>query len=425
MTLIKEGLLFVQMQNILKSNNNKLYLLSVITDNLGSSLMSFALPLMVLDITKNGIHLSIISIIETLPILVLGLPAGALTDKLDVKKILIFSDLIRLISYLILSASFAFQLTVNCMILIIYAVSLVVSVTNTINTVSEITFVSFLVEKKDFSELNSLVYGIQYAANFALPIIGGILYQYISHSLLIVICAVFYLISLLLEKSISLKTKSTAFTGFTALKSALKTVKTDIKEGLQYTLNLRSVLYPLILAALVNIVSANFDNDSLIILRTQLKLSSQNIGIISAIAAVSALIGTLVVNWLNRHIKFNLLFVLLIFAGALFRALFALDQNVSTMVLAIAFVSIIESIINISIITNRQQQVEQKYLGRVTSIYKTVLIGVNSLGYLLGGLVAKKIGSRSGIGVSAIELLLITAISIFLLAPKIKHDNKP
>ncbi|WP_294759557.1 MFS transporter [uncultured Lactobacillus sp.] len=413
------------MQNILKRNNNKLYLLSVITDNLGSSLMSFALPLMVLDITKNGIHLSIISIIETLPILVLGLPAGALTDKLDVKKILIFSDLIRLISYLILSASFAFQLTVNCMILIIYAVSLVVSVTNTINTVSEITFVSFLVEKKDFSELNSLVYGIQYAANFALPIIGGILYQYISHSLLIVICAIFYLISLLLEKSISLKTKSTAFTGFTALKSALKTVKTDIKEGLEYTLNLRSVLYPLILAALVNIVSANFDNDSLIILRTQLKLSSQNIGIISAIAAVSALIGTLVVNWLNRRIKFNLLFVLLIFAGALFRALFALDQNVPTMVLAIAFVSIIESIINISIITNRQQQVEQKYLGRVTSIYKTVLIGVNSLGYLLGGLVAKKIGSRSGIGVSAIELLLVTAISIFLLAPEIKHDNEP
>ena len=413
------------MQNILKSNNNKLYLLSVITDNLGSSLMSFALPLIVLDITKNGIHLSIISIIETLPILVLGLPAGALTDKLDVKKILIFSDLIRLISYLILSASFAFQLTVNCMILIIYAVSLVVSVTNTINTVSEITFVSFLVEKKDFSELNSLVYGIQYAANFALPIIGGILYQYISHSLLIVICAIFYLISLLLENRISLKTKSTAFTGFTALKSALKTVKTDIKEGLQYTLNLRSVLYPLILAALVNIVSANFDNDSLIILRTQLKLSSQNIGIISAITAVSALIGTLVVNWLNRHIKFNLLFVLLIFAGALFRALFALDQNVPTMVLAIAFVSIIESIINISIITNRQQQVEQKYLGRVTSIYKTVLIGVNSLGYLLGGLVAKKIGSRSGIGVSAIELLLVTAISIFLLAPEIKYDNKP
>ena len=411
------------MKNILKSRNNRLYLLSVITDNFGSALMAFVLPLMVLDITKNGIHLSIISVIQTLPFLVLGLPAGALTDKFDVKKILIFSDLIRLISYLVFATAIALHLTIDCTIFIIYAVSLFVSVTNTLNTVSEITFVSFLVEKKDFSELNSLVYGIQYVANFALPIVGGVLYQFVSHSILILICAVFYLISLLLEKMINLRSQNTSFTGLADLKPALKTVKMDIKEGLNYTLSLHSVLYPLILAALVNIASANFDNDSLIILRTQIGLSSGNIGIVSAIAAISALIGTLVVNWLNKRVGFNLLFTLLIFTGALFRAVFALSKNVLVLVLAIAVIAIIESIINISIITNRQQQVEQKYLGRVTSIYKTVLIGVNSLGYLLGGLIAKKIGSRYGVGISAVALLAVTAISACLLALKKKRNE--
>ena len=411
------------MKNILKSRNNRLYLLSVITDNFGSALMAFVLPLMVLDITKNGIHLSIISVIQTLPFLVLGLPAGALTDKFDVKKILIFSDLIRLISYLVFATAIALHLTIDCMIFVIYAVSLVVSVTNTLNTVSEITFVSFLVEKKDFSELNSLVYGIQYAANFALPIVGGVLYQFVSHSILILICAVFYLISLLLEKMINLRSQDTSVTGLADLKPALKTVKMDIKEGLNYTLSLHSVLYPLILAALVNIASANFDNDSLIILRTQIGLSSGNIGIVSAIAAISALIGTLVVNWLIKRVGFNLLFTLLIFTGAFFRAVFALSKNVLVLVLAIAVIAIIESIINISIITNRQQQVEQKYLGRVTSIYKTVLIGVNSLGYLLGGLIAKKIGSRYGVGVSAVALLTVTALSAYLLAPKKKRNE--
>ena len=411
------------MKNILKSRNNKLYLLSVITDNFGSALMAFVLPLMVLDITKSGIHLSIISVIQTLPFLVLGLPAGALTDKFDVKKILIFSDLIRLISYLVFTTAIALHLTTECIIFVIYAVSLVVSVTNTLNTVSEITFVSFLVEKKDFSELNSLVYGIQYADNFVLPIVGGVLYQFVSHSILILICAVFYLISLLLEKMINLRSQNTSFTGLADLKPALKTVKMDIKEGLNYTLSLHSVLYPLILAALVNIASANFDNDSLIILRTQIGLSSGNIGIVSAIAAISALIGTLVVNWLNKRVGFNLLFTLLIFTGALFRAVFALSKNVLVLVLAIAVIAIIESIINISIITNRQQQVEQKYLGRVTSIYKTVLIGVNSLGYLLGGLIAKKIGSRCGVGVSAIALLAVTVISAYLLAPPKKRNE--
>ena len=411
------------MKNILKSKNNRLYLLSVITDNFGSALIAFVLPLMVLDITKSGIHLSIISIIQTLPFLVLGLPAGALTDKFDVKKILIFSDLIRLISYLVFATAIALHLTIDCTIFIIYAVSLVVSVTNTLNTVSEITFVSFLVEKKDFSELNSLVYGIQYVANFALPIVGGVLYQFVSHSILILICAVFYLISLLLEKMINLRSQNTSVTGLADLKPALKTVKMDIKEGLNYTLSLHSVLYPLILAALVNIASANFDNDSLIILRTQIGLSSGNIGIVSAIAAISALIGTLVVNWLNKRVGFNLLFTLLIFTGALFRAVFALSKNVLVLVLAIAVIAIIESIINISIITNRQQQVEQKYLGRVTSIYKTVLIGVNSLGYLLGGLIAKKIGSRYGVGISAVALLAVTALSAYLLAPKKKRNE--
>ena len=411
------------MKNILKSRNNRLYLLSVITDNFGSALMAFVLPLMVLDITKNGIHLSIISVIQTLPFLALGLPAGALTDKFDVKKILIFSDLIRLISYLVFATAIALHLTIDCTIFIIYAVSLFVSVTNTLNTVSEITFVSFLVEKKDFSELNSLVYGIQYVANFALPIVGGVLYQFVSHSILILICAVFYLISLLLEKMINLRSQNTSFTGLADLKPALKTVKMDIKEGLNYTLSLHSVLYPLILAALVNIASANFDNDSLIILRTQIGLSSGNIGIVFAIAAISALIGTLVVNWLNKRVGFYLLFTLLIFTGALFRAVFALSKNVLVLVLAIAVIAIIESIINISIITNRQQQVEQKYLGRVTSIYKTVLIGVNSLGYLLGGLIAKKIGSRYGVGISAVALLAVTALSAYLLAPKKKRNE--
>lgn len=403
------------MKTILRSRNNRLYLLSVITDNLGSALMAFVLPLMVLDITKNGLHLSIISVIQTLPVLVLGLPVGAVIDKLDVKRVLIVSDLVRLISYLVLTSALAMNLPIKFMILIIYIVSLVVSITNAFNTVSEVTFVSFLVEKKDFAELNSLIYGIQYATNFVLPIVGGVLYKFVSHSLLITICSFFYLTSLLLEKEIQVKTVSNASNKFSTLKSARKTVTADIKEGLRYTIKLPSVLYPLILTALVNIASANFDNDSLIVLRAQIGLSSESIGTISAIAAVSALIGTLIVNRLNERVGFNLLLPMLVFMAALFRVIFALNKNLLILTVAIAFISIIESIINISIITNRQEHVEQKYLGRVTSIYKTVLIGVNSLGYLFGGLVAKKVGSRSGIGVSAFELLIIAVISVSLM----------
>lgn len=185
--------------------------------------------------------------------------------------------------------------------------------------------------------------------------------------------------------------------------------------GVRFTAKIRAVLYPLVLVALVNIASANFQNDSLIILRQQMGLSSNQIGLILSIAAVSALIGTVVVNWLNKKIEFGQLLVLLIIAGSLFRAVFALSANLVNLVFSIACIAINESILNISIITNRQNEVGQEYLDKVTSIYKAVLIGVNSIGYLLGGFVANKIGSRLGIGISAVELFVVSMISLFLM----------
>lgn len=68
----------IHMENLSRRGNNWVYLLSVVSDNLGSSLMTFVLPLIVLDLTGSGIHLSIISSFETLPFLLLGLPFGAI-----------------------------------------------------------------------------------------------------------------------------------------------------------------------------------------------------------------------------------------------------------------------------------------------------------------------------------------------------------
>lgn len=411
------------MDNLLKDRNNRLYLSSVVTDNCGSSLMMFALPLIVLDITGSGIHLSFISAIETIPFLILGLPIGAIIDRLDVKKIMIFSDLIRLLSYSVLAIALALKVSSAFMIFIIYTVSLAVSVMNILSTVSEITFVSFLVEKENFSKLNSTVYGIQYGVNFALPILGGVLYKFIPQSLLTGISVVFYLISLLLVNNIILISQSDSSARFSSIKHGVNAVFTDIKDGVRYTAKILAVLYPLVLAALVNIASANFQNDSLIILRQQMGLSSDQIGLILSIAAVSALIGTVVVNWLNKKIEFGQLLVLSIIAGSLFRAVFALSANLVILVSSIACIAINESILNISIITNRQNEVGQEYLGRVTSIYKAVLIGVNSIGYLLGGFVANKIGSRLGIGISAVELFVVSMISLFLMTfVRVRND---
>lgn len=179
----------------IKEGNNWIYLLSVVSDNLGSSLMTFVLPLIVLDLTGSGIHLSIISSFETLPFLLLGLPFGAIVDRCDVRKVLIRSDAIRFGGYALLAAVLSARSNATVTLIAIYLVTLVIGCTNVFSSVSEITFISYFVSKSDYSKMNSIVYGIQYTAGLLIPLAGGALYSVVPMGLLALICAACFLLS--------------------------------------------------------------------------------------------------------------------------------------------------------------------------------------------------------------------------------------
>lgn len=83
--------------------------------------------------------------------------------------------------------------------------------------------------------------------------------------------------------------------------------------------------------------------------------------------------------------------------------------------MVVFIVSACDSILNIAIITNRQDIVNINYLGRVTSIYKTVLIGVNSLGFVYGGAISKALGSLKAILFSNLELFFALCLCVFLV----------
>lgn len=96
------------------------------------------------------------------------------------------------------------------------------------------------------------------------------------------------------------------------------------------------------------------------------------------------------------------------------------------MIVAITFViDAFQSILNIIIITNRQKLVEKEYLGRANSLYKTVLIGVNSIGFITGGLITEKLGVRVSLLISGISLVVLYYIASLLyrnISKKIKIE---
>ena len=93
------------------------------------------------------------------------------------------------------------------------------------------------------------------------------------------------------------------------------------------------------------------------------------------------------------------------------------------MIVVITFViDALQSILNIIIITNRQKLVEKEYLGRANSLYKTVLIGVNSLGFIIGGFITEKLGVRVSLLISGISLVVLYCIASLLYRNISKKD---
>ena len=85
------------------------------------------------------------------------------------------------------------------------------------------------------------------------------------------------------------------------------------------------------------------------------------------------------------------------------------------MIVAITFViDALQSILNIIIITNRQELVEKEYLGRANSLYKTVLIGVNLIGFITGGFITEKLGVRVSLLIYGISLVVLYYIASLL-----------
>lgn len=402
----------IHMENLSRRGNNWVYLLSVVSDNLGSSLMTFVLPLIVLDLTGSGIHLSIISSFETLPFLLLGLPFGAIVDRCDIRKVLIRSDAIRFGGYALLAAVLSARSNATVTLIAIYLVTLVIGCTNVFSSVSEITFISYFVSKSDYSKMNSIVYGIQYTAGLLIPLAGGALYSVVPMGLLALICAACFLLSAgaILLMRVGSSKGAGGLRG--PVPAAVRTVIGDTRQGLSYLKTRRVVLYPLVLAALFNLLTGNFQNDSLVIMRKSLSFTSGQVGLVMSVTAMGALAGTFIVNLLNRSFKFETVLIANFLVQMCFRLLFVAFGNIFAVAATLFVVDLCQSVLNIIIITNRQNLVETRYLGRVTSIYKAVLIGVNSLGFIYGGTLSNTFGPRNAVLWAGVEILILTMIGI-------------
>ncbi|HHG89147.1 MAG TPA: MFS transporter [Devosia sp.] len=154
---------------VLGNKNFQVLLFSEAISLIGDRILAVALVILVYDITGSAATVSILMMLKAIPSLFLGSIAGALVDRLNLKWVMVFSNLAQ--GLLVLMIPFTSEL------LVIYGIYLSMSVVNQFFIPARAATMPTIVPEQSLMTANSL-FSMAFVGAIALgPMIGGFLIE--------------------------------------------------------------------------------------------------------------------------------------------------------------------------------------------------------------------------------------------------------
>ncbi|HCT6778508.1 TPA: MFS transporter [Staphylococcus aureus] len=381
--------------SVLFNKNFTFYLIGIAFSNIGSAFTTFVFPLMILKLTGSAFQVGIVSALSFIPYAILGLPAGALIDRLNKKTIMKCADIIRLISYLSIPVlSFYNMLS----IFQIYVVAIISGIGLVFHSISEVSIIPSIVKEEDLASANSYIYATQNVSEFLGPIIGGLLYTYMGYSILIFIDSMTFLLSFFSLILIKIETKSI----FNQEKLSGKNFLSDVKVGFDYLLSNSTIRVMAVVVSLSNLIISPYYIYIVMFVKEDMNQSSQALGLVLGISSLGALIGSLSASFLLKLFNFEKLIVIILFLDTIFRLMLPFSTYIFILIPLLGLTYMTQSILNIAIITLRQKKCSEHMLGRVNSVFKTMVFAFRAIGLFLGGILLENKGGFYALTISAV-----------------------
>lgn len=381
--------------SVLFNKNFTFYLIGIAFSNIGSAFTTFVFPLMILKFTGSAFQVGIVSALSFIPYAILGLPAGALIDRLNKKTIMKCADIIRLISYLSIPVlSFYNMLS----IFQIYVVAIISGIGLVFHSISEVSIIPSIVKEEDLASANSYIYATQNVSEFLGPIIGGLLYTYMGYSILIFIDSMTFLLSFFSLILIKIETKSI----FNQEKLSGKNFLSDVKVGFDYLLSNSTIRVMAVVVSLSNLIISPYYIYIVMFVKEDMNQSSQALGLVLGISSLGALIGSLSASFLLKLFNFGKLIVIILFLDTIFRLMLPFSTYIFILIPLLGLTYMTQSILNIAIITLRQKKCSEHMLGRVNSVFKTMVFAFRAIGLFLGGILLENKGGFYALTISAV-----------------------
>jgi predicted MFS family arabinose efflux permease len=350
--------------------------------NLGDGIAVAAGPLLIASLTRDAFLISLAALLSWAPPLMFGLYAGALSDRLNRRRLVATANLVRVavLSFLIV-ALITGRLRISAALLALFLLaSAEVFADNT-----SATLVPMLVQRDDLALANSRVQtGFITLNQLAGPPLGAALFAagtawpFLTQGLLVVA-------GVLLVTRVVLPPHGRA-------PEVRRSLRRDVAEGFRWTVHHAAVRTLVLTILIFNITFGAAWSVLVLYASERLGMGAVGFGLLTTASAVGGLLGTALYGAITRRISLGNLMRVGLVIETLTHVALALTTS-AALALAIFFVFGAHAFIwGTTSMTVRQRAVPTELQGRVGSVNMVAVYGGLVAGSAIGGALATRFG---------------------------------
>jgi MFS family permease len=376
---------------LLREHDFRQLFVADVISQVGTQVTLLALPLVaILALDVTPFEVGVLAACETAAFILVGLPAGAWVDRMRRRSVLIVGDAARAV--LLGSVPVAWWAGVLTMPQL-YAVALLTGVFTVFFDVAYQSYLPHLVGRGNLVEGNAKLEAVRGASQITGPTIAGLLIQWLTAPVALVVDALSFVVSALFVGRIRKREPKPE-------RAPDAHLGREISEGLRFVLGNRFLRSIAMCTGSYNLFTSIGFTMLLVLLADDLDVPAGTIGLVLSVGSVGGLIGAFtamrIARWLGQGptiwmstgftAPFGLLVPIVQPGWMLWLAAFGFGV---TMFGGVVY--------NVAQVSFRQGLTPERLLGRMNATMRFLVWGTMPIGGLLGGVLGQRFGVREAV----------------------------
>lgn len=386
---------------------------SIITGNIGSSVLTFIIGLLILKETNSALNFGISQVIGPIVALILLPITGAFVDKYSKKKVIVFAQLLSIVALLVFGISTFHSKEIN--LLPVYILLVFLRISEQFLTTGFTASIISLVAEKDVQKLKSIQQLLSALILVFSPILGAILFNKLPLFFMIVIEIILELMTVLIILAVDFH-----FNADTSQENEFEnaSILQLFRSGVAFVRKQKLLVFVLFFSTMVNFIFGAITVGLPFVQISVLHFSNTTYGITEAIFSLGMILSSIYLSF-SSDFKFPLFssWVSIGFIGGFITVLgilLSLNMGQLSFIFIVAafnfLVGISVTIANLPMTVWMTKEVPEHYQGRVFNLLNTGAQLLSPLGILLFSALFNQHDSHTIFMIAGVCTLIITII---------------